>query len=46
LHAEHIEQTGHRRHVDLHIAPVYTKTHAASAMRSGVAGISRMSRPR
>jgi hypothetical protein len=39
LHAKHIEETSHRRRVDIHVAPVHTETHATSAMRSGVAGI-------
>ena len=46
LHAEYIEETSHRWRAHLDVPPIYTKTHAASAMRSGVAGIARMSRPR
>ena len=46
LHSEYIEETSHRWRVHLDVPPVHTETHAASAMRSGVAGIARTSRPR
>jgi len=46
LHSQYIEETSHRWRVHLDGPPVYTETHAASAMRSGVAGIARMSSPR
>jgi hypothetical protein len=46
LHSQYIEETSHRWRVHFDGPPVYTETHAASAMRSGVAGIARMSSPR
>ena len=39
LQSKNVEQPGHRWRLDIDIAPVHTETHAASAMRSGVAGI-------